>query len=135
MATLISGACGELLGRMNVTQLAAPILILMILAMMVLPLPAFVLDVFFTFNIAISVLVLLVAVNTRKRWNSRFFRAAFTKLLRLSLNVASTRVVMLEGHSGPDAAGKVIEAFGHFLVVATLRWVCCFHDPCRHLSL
>ena len=54
------------LGRMNVTQLAAPILILMILAMMVLPLPAFVLDVFFTFNIAISVLVLLIAVNTQK---------------------------------------------------------------------
>ena len=107
-----------LLGRMNVTQLAAPILILMILAMMVLPLPAFVLDVFFTFNIAISVLVLLVAVNTQKTLDFSVFPTVLlvTTLLRLSLNVASTRIVMLEGHNGPDAAGKVIEAFGHFLV-------------------
>ncbi len=108
----------NLLGRMNVTQMAAPILILMILAMMVLPLPAFVLDVFFTFNIAISVLVLLVAVNTQKTLEFSVFPTVLlvTTLLRLSLNVASTRVVMLEGHNGPDAAGKVIEAFGHFLV-------------------
>ena len=106
------------LGRMNVTQLAAPVLILMILAMMVLPLPAFVLDVFFTFNIAISVLVLLIAVNTQKTLDFSVFPTVLlvTTLLRLSLNVASTRVVMLEGHTGPDAAGKVIEAFGHFLV-------------------
>src|SRR5574343_237962 len=105
-------------GRMNVSQMAAPILILMILAMMVLPLPAFVLDVFFTFNIAISVLVLLVAVNTQKTLDFSVFPTVLlvTTLLRLSLNVASTRVVMLEGHTGPDAAGKVIEAFGHFLV-------------------
>jgi flagellar biosynthesis protein FlhA len=106
------------LGRMNLGQMAAPILILMILAMMVLPLPAFVLDVFFTFNIAISVLVLLVAVNTQKTLDFSVFPTVLlvTTLLRLSLNVASTRVVMLEGHTGPDAAGKVIEAFGHFLV-------------------
>lgn len=106
------------LGRMNITQLAAPILVLMILSMMVLPLPAFVLDVFFTFNIAISVLVLLVAVNTQKTLDFSVFPTVLlvTTLLRLSLNVASTRVVMLEGHKGPDAAGKVIEAFGHFLV-------------------
>lgn len=108
----------NLFGRLNMTQLAAPMLILMILAMMVLPLPAFVLDIFFTFNIAISVLVLLVAVNTQKTLDFSVFPTVLlvTTLLRLSLNVASTRVVMLEGHSGPDAAGKVIEAFGHFLV-------------------
>ena len=107
-----------LLGRLSTTQLAAPLLILMILSMMVLPLPAFVLDVFFTFNIAISILVLLVAVNTQKTLDFSVFPTVLlvTTLLRLSLNVASTRVVMLEGHSGPDAAGKVIEAFGHFLV-------------------
>jgi flagellar biosynthesis protein FlhA len=106
------------LARMNTSQLAAPLLILMILAMMVLPLPAFVLDVFFTFNIAISVLVLLVAVNTQKTLEFSVFPTVLlvTTLLRLSLNVASTRVVMLEGHTGPDAAGKVIEAFGHFMV-------------------
>jgi flagellar biosynthesis protein FlhA len=106
------------MARINVSQMAAPILILMILAMMVLPLPAFALDVFFTFNIAISVLVLLVAVNTQKTLEFSVFPTVLlvTTLLRLSLNVASTRVVMLEGHTGPDAAGKVIEAFGHFMV-------------------
>lgn len=108
----------NLLGRINGTQLAAPLLIIMILAMMVLPLPAFVLDVLFTFNIALSVLVLLVAINTKKTLEFSVFPTVLlvTTLLRLSLNVASTRIVMLEGHSGPDAAGKVIEAFGHFLV-------------------
>lgn len=106
------------MARINVSQLAAPVLIMMILAMMVLPLPAFALDVFFTFNIAISVLVLLVAVNTQKTLEFSVFPTVLlvTTLLRLSLNVASTRVVMLEGHTGPDAAGKVIEAFGHFMV-------------------
>ena len=108
----------SLFGRLSITQLSAPVLILMILAMMVLPLPAFVLDVFFTFNIAISILVLLVAVNTQKTLDFSVFPTILlvTTLLRLSLNVASTRVVMLQGHTGPDAAGKVIEAFGHFLV-------------------
>ncbi|MDD2883443.1 MAG: flagellar biosynthesis protein FlhA [Dechloromonas sp.] len=105
-------------GRLTTSQLAAPALILMILAMMVLPLPAFVLDLFFTFNIAISVMVLMVAVNTQKTLDFSVFPTVLlvTTLLRLSLNVASTRIVMLEGHTGPDAAGKVIEAFGHFLV-------------------
>ena len=106
------------LARFNITQMAAPVLILMILAMMVLPLPAFILDLFFTFNIAISILVLLVAVNTKKTLDFSVFPTVLlvTTLLRLSLNVASTRVVMVDGHTGPDAAGKVIEAFGHFLV-------------------
>jgi flagellar biosynthesis protein FlhA len=119
MATTSSSlSMQNLLGRLNVTQLAAPILIMMILAMMVLPLPAFVLDLFFTFNIAISVLVLLVAVNTQKTLDFSVFPTVLlvTTLLRLSLNVASTRVVLIEGHTGPAAAGKVIEAFGHFLV-------------------
>lgn len=107
-----------ILARMSATQVAAPMLIMMILAMMVLPLPAFVLDLFFTFNIAISILVLMIAVNTQKTLDFSVFPTVLlvTTLLRLSLNVASTRIVMLEGHSGPDAAGKVIEAFGHFLV-------------------
>lgn len=104
--------------RLNVFQLAAPIMIIMILAMMVLPLPPFLLDVLFTFNIALSVLVLLVAVQVQKTLEFSVFPTVLlvTTLLRLSLNVASTRVVMLEGHTGPGAAGKVIEAFGHFLV-------------------
>jgi flagellar biosynthesis protein FlhA len=108
----------SLFGRLNVIQIAAPVLILMILSMMVLPLPPFVLDLFFTFNIAVSVLILMVAVNTQKTLDFSVFPTVLlvTTLMRLSLNVASTRVVLLEGHNGPDAAGKVIEAFGHFLV-------------------
>ena len=98
--------------------LAGPILIIMILSMMILPLPAFLLDLLFTFNIAISVMVLLVCMYTMKALDFAAFPAVllFTTLLRLSLNVASTRVVLMEGHTGPDAAGKVIEAFGHFVV-------------------
>lgn len=104
--------------RFNLSQLGAPVFIIIILAMMVLPLPAFLLDVLFTFNIAISIMVLLVAVNTNKTLDFSVFPTVLlvTTLLRLSLNVASTRIVMLQGHTGPDAAGKVIEAFGHFLV-------------------
>ncbi len=117
---MAAGSLGlqAMLGRLNVIQMAAPILILMVLSMMVLPLPPFILDLFFTFNIAIAVLVLMVAVNTQKTLDFSVFPTVLlvTTLMRLSLNVASTRVVLLEGHSGPDAAGKVIEAFGQFLV-------------------
>jgi flagellar biosynthesis protein FlhA len=108
----------QLFAPSNIRQLAAPILVLLVLSMMVLPLPAFALDVFFTFNIAISMIVLLVAMYNRKALDFSIFPTVLliTTLLRLSLNVASTRVVLMEGHTGPDAAGKVIEAFGHFLV-------------------
>ncbi|MDB5814931.1 MAG: flhA [Rhodocyclales bacterium] len=108
----------QLFAPSNIRQLAAPILVLLVLSMMVLPLPAFALDVFFTFNIAISMIVLLVAMYNRRALDFSIFPTVLlvTTLLRLSLNVASTRVVLMEGHTGPDAAGKVIEAFGHFLV-------------------
>jgi flagellar biosynthesis protein FlhA len=98
--------------------LAAPILIIMMLAMMVLPLPAFVLDIFFSFNIALSIIVLLTSLYTIKPLDFMVFPTVLlvSTMLRLSLNVASTRVVLTEGHTGPDAAGKVIEAFGHFLI-------------------
>ncbi|MDP3825524.1 MAG: FHIPEP family type III secretion protein, partial [Polaromonas sp.] len=98
--------------------LVGPILIILLLSMMVLPLPPFLLDLLFTFNIALSIMVLLVSMYTMKALDFAAFPAVllFTTLLRLSLNVASTRVVLMEGHTGPDAAGKVIEAFGHFLV-------------------
>jgi flagellar biosynthesis protein FlhA len=98
--------------------LAAPILIILMLSMMVLPLPAFVLDVFFSFNIALSIIVLLTSLYTIKPLDFMAFPAVLliSTMLRLSLNVASTRVVLTEGHTGPDAAGKVIEAFGHFLI-------------------
>lgn len=108
----------SLIDKNNLQSIAGPLLIIMILAMMVLPLPPFFLDVLFTFNIALSIIVLLVSLYTKDALDFVAFPTVLliTTLLRLSLNVASTRVVLMEGHSGPDAAGKVIEAFGHFLV-------------------
>ncbi|MFZ4480006.1 MAG: FHIPEP family type III secretion protein, partial [Rhodoferax sp.] len=102
----------------NRRGLVGPVLVILILSMMVLPLPPFLLDLLFTFNIALSIMVLLVSMYTMKALDFAAFPAVllFTTLLRLSLNVASSRVVLMEGHTGPDAAGKVIEAFGHFLV-------------------
>jgi len=101
-----------------IRALAAPLVIVMILAMMVLPLPAFALDLLFTFNIAMALMVLMVAAYMVKPLDFAAFPAVIllTTLLRLSLNVASTRVVLLEGHTGAGAAGKVIESFGHFLI-------------------
>ncbi|MFT5590147.1 MAG: flagellar biosynthesis protein FlhA [Bradyrhizobium sp.] len=102
----------------NSKAIAAPIIIVMMLSMMILPLPAFVLDVFFSFNIALSIIVLLTALYTVRPLDFMAFPTVLlvSTMLRLSLNVASTRVVLTEGHTGPDAAGKVIEAFGHFLI-------------------
>lgn len=98
--------------------LAGPVLIMMILSMMVLPLPAFILDLLFTFNIALSIMVLLVAMFTQRTLEFAAFPTIllFSTLLRLALNVASTRIILLDGHTGAGAAGRVVEAFGHFLV-------------------
>ncbi|HQN64442.1 MAG TPA: flagellar biosynthesis protein FlhA [Methylophilus sp.] len=106
------------LNGMNGSAIAAPLIIIMLLSMMILPLPAVALDVLFSFNIALSILVLLVGLQTKKALDFIAFPTVLlvTTMLRLSLNVASTRVVLTEGHTGPDAAGKVIEAFGHFLI-------------------
>jgi flagellar biosynthesis protein FlhA len=106
------------MNRLGGRSVAAPIIIMMLLAMMILPLPAIILDVFFSFNIALSILVLLIGLQTTKALDFIAFPTVLlmTTMLRLSLNVASTRVVLTEGHAGPDAAGKVIEAFGHFLI-------------------
>ncbi|OWQ91301.1 flagellar biosynthesis protein FlhA [Roseateles aquatilis] len=101
-----------------VSALGAPIAIMMVLAMMVLPLPPFALDLFFTFNIAMSIMVMMVASQMLRPLDFAAFPTVLliTTLLRLSLNVASTRVVLMEGHTGPGAAGQVIESFGHFLI-------------------
>ena len=106
----------------NLTRLAGPILVLMILGMMILPLPAIILDFFFTFNIAISVIVLMVSLYAREPLEFSSFPTVLlmTALLRLSLNVASTKLVLTAGHSGTDAAGKVIESFGHALIGGNL---------------
>ncbi|HMM86276.1 flagellar biosynthesis protein FlhA [Azohydromonas sp.] len=101
-----------------VKTLLAPLFIVLVLAMMVLPLPPFLLDLLFTFNIALALVVMLVAAHMVRPLDFAAFPAVLllTTLLRLSLNVASTRVVLMEGHTGTGAAGKVIESFGHFLI-------------------
>ncbi|MHB1175529.1 MAG: FHIPEP family type III secretion protein, partial [Sulfuriferula sp.] len=98
--------------------MVAPMIIIIMLAMMVLPLPTFALDIFFSFNIALAIIVLLTSLYTVKPLDFIVFPTVLlvSTMLRLSLNVASTRIVLTEGHTGPAAAGKVIEAFGHFLI-------------------
>ena len=99
-------------------NLSVPILLLALLGMMILPLPAFMLDAFFSFNIALSIVVLLVAVYTLRPLDFAVFPTILlvATLLRLALNVASTRIVLLKGHEGGDAAGKVIQAFGEVVI-------------------
>ncbi len=107
-----------ILAMLGKAELGAPFVIIVILSMVMLPLPAFLLDIFFTFNIAFSLIILLVVVYTLKPLDFGSFPTVIllATLLRLALNVASTRVVLLEGHNGGDAAGKVIEAFGEFVI-------------------
>jgi hypothetical protein len=99
-------------------QAAVPVMVLLILVMMLVPLPALLLDMLFTLNIGMAILVLIAALNIKNFKDFVSFPTLLlvTTLMRLSLNVASTRIVLLEGHSGTDAAGKVIEAFGKFLI-------------------
>ncbi|MCF5291656.1 flagellar biosynthesis protein FlhA, partial [Pseudomonas syringae] len=109
--------------RSNITglgrgQLGVPLLLLVMMAMMMLPMPPFLLDVFFTFNIALSIVVLLVCVYALRPLDFSVFPTILlvATLLRLALNVASTRVVMLHGQDGHAAAGKVIQAFGEVVI-------------------
>ena len=111
----------QVLGRVRsvVTgHLGVPFLLLSLLAMMILPIPAFLLDVLFTFNIALAIVVLLVAIYSMRPLDFAVFPTVLlvSTLMRLALNVASTRVVLLYGHEGGDAAGKVIEAFGEVVI-------------------
>ena len=98
--------------------LGIPALVLLIIAMLILPLPTFLLDILFTLNIMIGLIVIMIAINTEKPLDFSSFPAVllFATMLRLSLNVASTRIVLVNGHEGTDAAGKVIEAFGNFVI-------------------
>jgi len=98
--------------------LGTPILVMAALGMVILPMPPFLLDILFSFNIALSIVVLLITVYTLKPLDFGSFPAVLliATILRLALNVASTRVVLLEGHKGPDAAGNVIEAFGSVVI-------------------
>jgi len=104
--------------RVSQQGIGVPVMIMVLLAMMVIPLPPLALDMFFTFSISLSLIVLLVGVYVLRPLDFAIFPAILliTTLFRLALNIASTRVVLLEGHTGTGAAGKVIEAFGEFVI-------------------
>ena len=108
----------DLLAALRRTRAMAPVLVLALLAMIILPMPPLALDVLFTFNIVLSVIVILVAVSVQRPLDFSVFPTIIlaTTLLRLALNVASTRVVLLHGHEGTHAAGQVIESFGNVVI-------------------
>lgn len=118
MSTLSLSNFRQAVSRLDATGLGIPALVLLIMSMLVLPLPAWLLDILFTFNILISLIVIMVAIGITRPLEFSSFPAVllFTTMLRLALNVASTRVVLVEGHTGPDAAGEVIQAFGKFVI-------------------
>lgn len=102
----------------SLPAVGAPLMVLATLAMIILPMPPMLLDMAFSFNIALSLVVLLVTIYTRRPLDFAAFPTVLliATLLRLALNVASTRVVLLYGHEGPDAAGQVIDAFGSVVI-------------------
>ena len=116
--SITQGPVLEKLRLLARAEVGVPILLLMMLAMMILPMPPFLLDLFFTFNIALALIVLLASVYVDRPLDFSVFPTMLliATLLRLALNIASTRIVLLEGHTGTAAAGQVIEAFGDFVV-------------------
>ena len=111
-------AAAATFGEFARNGLGVPLLVMVVLAMMVLPLPAFLLDIFFTFNISLSIMILLAVIYVRRALEFATFPTVLlgATLLRLGLNVASTRIVLINGHTGSHAAGRVISAFGQFVV-------------------
>ncbi|MFM1858698.1 MAG: Flagellar biosynthesis protein FlhA [Pseudomonadota bacterium] len=118
MATLSLSNLRQQVEKIDAVGLGIPFLVMMIMAMLVLPLPPWLLDILFTFNLLVGLIVLMVAIGITRPLEFSSFPAVLllTTMLRLALNVASTRVVLVDGHEGPDAAGKVIEAFGAFVI-------------------
>ncbi len=118
MTTLTMSTIRQRLQGIELSGLGIPFLVLLIMAMLVVPLPPMLLDVLFTFNILVSVIVIMVAIGTKKPLEFSSFPSVllFATMLRLALNVASTRVVLVNGHEGEHAAGAVIAAFGEFVI-------------------
>ena len=109
---------GQWIPRIDFKSMGIPALVLLIIAMLILPLPTFLLDILFTLNIMIALIVIMISIHTERPLDFSSFPAVllFATMLRLSLNVASTRIVLVNGHEGTDAAGEVIEAFGNFVI-------------------
>ncbi len=106
------------IGKTFLGSAGAPLMVVMLLVMIIVPIPPFFLDFFFTISIAFSLVILLVVISTQRPLDFTLFPSVLliATLFRLALNVASTRIVLLEGHTGTAAAGKVIEAFGTFVI-------------------
>ena len=118
MSTLSLSTIRQNLAKFDFTGLGIPVLVLLIMARLVLPLPALLLDFLFTFNIVISLVIIMISISTRKPLEFSSFPTVllFATMLRLALNVASTRIILVEGHTGHEAAGKVVSAFGEFVI-------------------
>ena len=118
MSTLTLSTIRQNLAKFDYTGLGIPVLVLLIMAMLVLPLPPVLLDFLFTFNIVISLVIIMIAIGTRKPLEFSSFPTVllFATMLRLALNVASTRIILVDGHTGHEAAGKVVAAFGEFVI-------------------
>jgi len=103
---------------MQLDGLAIPAFLMLIIAMLIVPMPVFLLDILFTLNIVLGLMIIMISINVTKPLEFSAFPSLLllTTMLRLSLNVASTRVVLVNGHEGSGAAGKVIEAFGDFVI-------------------
>jgi len=118
MSTLNNASVRNTLTDFAGNGLGILLLLMALLGMLVLPIPPFLLDLFFTFNITLSLVIVFAVIYVKRPMDFSAFPSVLllATLLRLALNVASTRVVLLEGHQGPGAAGKVIESFGHFII-------------------
>jgi flagellar biosynthesis protein FlhA len=118
MTTISMSTIRQRLSKFEFTGLGIPFLVLLIMAMLVVPLPAILLDILFTFNILISLVIIMIAIGTRKPLEFSSFPSVllFATMLRLALNVASARVILVNGHEGEHAAGAVIAAFGEFVI-------------------
>ncbi|MFZ9137140.1 MAG: flagellar biosynthesis protein FlhA [Hylemonella sp.] len=118
MSTYTLSTVRQSLNKFDYTGLGLPLLVLLIMAMLVVPLPPLLLDVMFTFNIACSLVIIMIAIGTRKPLEFSSFPSVLliATMLRLGLNVASTRVILVNGHEGHEAAGKVVAAFGEFVI-------------------
>ena len=105
---------------MQLDGLAIPAFLMLIIAMLIVPMPVFLLDILFTLNIVLGLMIIMISINVTKPLEFSAFPSLLllTTMLRLSLNVASTRVVLVNGHEGSGAAGKVIEAFGDFVIAS-----------------
>ena len=125
MTSLSLSTIRQNLSKFDLSGLSIPVVVLVIMAMLVLPLPPLLLDFLFTFNILVSLVVIMVAIATRKPLEFSSFPTVllFATMLRLALNVASARVILVHGHEGAHSAGRVVAAFGEFVIGGNLSLI------------